>query len=107
MKARFAQLTGLSVAASGYDRIHRWRYASTEKALGQPYLWDDAIKLGAIGDWCTGSKVEDAFMSGHRMVCGLIGSVIFLKRANVQFLRPSGAVLVVQREKRIGNGADF
>ena len=72
MKARFTQLTGLSVAASGYDRIHRWRYASTEKALGQPYLWDDALQLGAIGDWCTGSKVEDAFMSGHRMAAALL-----------------------------------
>lgn len=73
MKTRFAALTGLPVTASGYDRIHRWRYASTRTPAGQPFLHDAAMGLAAIGDWCTGSKVEDAFLSGHQLGLRLRG----------------------------------
>lgn len=64
---RFQDLTGLSPAADGYYRLHRWRYASAKQPAGFEYFYDDAMKLSAIGDWCLGSKVEDAFTSG----CGL------------------------------------
>ena len=73
MKTRFTELTGLSMAASGYDRIHRWRYASTIAPAGQAFLHDAAMGLSAIGDWCTGSKVEDAFLSGHALGAHLRG----------------------------------
>ena len=64
---RFKDLTGLSPAADGYYRLHRWRYASVEQPAGTKYLHDDALKLSAIGDWCLGSKVEDAFTSGYSL----------------------------------------
>ena len=67
MKTRFTELTGLPVAASGYNRIHRWRYASTVTPADQPFLHDAAMGLSAIGDWCTGSRVEDAFLSGQKL----------------------------------------
>ena len=73
MKTRFTELTGLSMAASGYDRVHRWRYASTVVPAGQSFLYDAAMGLSAIGDWCTGSKVEDAFLSGHKLGAHLRG----------------------------------
>ena len=65
MAHRFKDLTGLSPAAGGYYRLHRWRYASVEQPAGAKYLHDDALKLSATGDWCLGSKVEDAFTSGY------------------------------------------
>ena len=64
---RFKDLTGLSPAADGYYRLHRWRYASVEQPAGAKYLHDDALKLSAIGDWCLGGKVEDAFTSGYSL----------------------------------------
>lgn len=73
MKTRFAELTGLPVVASGYDRVHRWRYASTPAPAGQAFLCDAAMGLSAVGDWCTGSKVEDAFLSGHLLGAHLRG----------------------------------
>ena len=73
MKTRFAALTGLPVRGGGYDRIHRWRYASTLTPAGQPFLHDTAMGLAAIGDWCTGSSVEDAFLSGHLLGLRLRG----------------------------------
>jgi renalase len=43
---------------------HRWRYALVTAALGEPCLWDPALRLGLCGDWCLGPRVEAAFLSG-------------------------------------------
>lgn len=72
VKARFAAVTGLPVVASVYDRMHRWRYASTATPVGRPYLHDAAQNISCIGDWCTGSKVEDAFLSATALADLLI-----------------------------------
>src|SRR5210317_263715 len=48
--------------------VHRWRYAFTEIALGQPCLWDTELKLGICGDWCLGRRVEDAWQSATELV---------------------------------------
>jgi predicted NAD/FAD-dependent oxidoreductase len=68
IKQRFAELTGLPIVASGYDRLHRWRFASTSLSNAvstrAPFLSDDRLGISAIGDWCIGSKVEDGFLSG-------------------------------------------
>lgn len=74
MKRRFQDLTGCSTEASGYDRVHRWRYASTRVAaatLAQPYLLDAKQGLSASGDWCCGSNVEHAFLSGTALAAQL------------------------------------
>jgi len=78
MKARFQALTGCPTVASGYDRVHRWRYASTHQAAAgsaQPYLWDGEKRLSATGDWCNGSKAEHAFLSGMALATKLRGLV--------------------------------
>ncbi len=59
----FAEITGIRAQPSHVD-THRWRYAKTEKPLGQSYLWDNAQGIGLCGDWCIGHRVEDAFVSG-------------------------------------------
>lgn len=41
---------------------HRWRYSLVERAVGEPCLADGPIV--ACGDWCLGSRVEDAWTSG-------------------------------------------
>jgi predicted NAD/FAD-dependent oxidoreductase len=51
---------------------HRWRYALTARALGQPFLWDEHLQLGICGDWCLGRSVEDAWQSGMELA-GKIG----------------------------------
>ena len=75
IKRRLGALTGVKTDASGYDRVHRWRYASTLSTAAraaQPYLLDEARGLSAIGDWCTGSKVENAFLSGAALAARLV-----------------------------------
>jgi len=59
----FAEVTGIR-AEPTLAQVHRWRYAQTQHALGQPFLYDAAAGLGLCGDWCLGYRVENAFVSG-------------------------------------------
>ena len=59
----FAEVTGIRAEPAFVDS-KRWRYAQTIQPLGQPYLWDASIGIGACGDWCLGRRVENAFVSG-------------------------------------------
>ena len=46
IKHRFETITGLKTDASGYNRVHRWRYASTQTAAAsaaRPFLLDDSF----------------------------------------------------------------
>jgi predicted NAD/FAD-dependent oxidoreductase len=60
--AAFRAETG--AAAPDFVVAHRWRYALAETPLGQTCLWDEALRLGACGDWCLGGRVEAAYDSG-------------------------------------------
>lgn len=59
----FAEVTGIR-ATPTHAELRRWRFAQTQKPLGQSHLWDAASGLGAGGDWCLGHRLEDAFISG-------------------------------------------
>jgi len=59
----FAEITGIR-ATPGFAEVRRWRYAQTQKPLGQSHLFDAALGIGLCGDWCLGHRVEDAFVSG-------------------------------------------
>ena len=60
--------------AAGVDRIdpvfakaHRWRYARTERPIDEGFVWEPSLGVGVCGDWCRGSRVEDAFLSGFML----------------------------------------
>jgi len=59
----FAEITGIR-AEPGHARVRCWPEAQTTVPAGQPHLWDAKAGLGACGDWCTGHRVEEAFLSG-------------------------------------------
>ena len=43
---------------------HRWRYALARQPLNCGAIWLDQKNLAIAGDWCHGSRVEGAFLSG-------------------------------------------
>lgn len=63
MLASLKRLLGLDLSEAAWLDLHRWRYASVEKPADQPYLFDEALGLGAYGDWCLGNRVEAAVES--------------------------------------------
>ena len=60
----FLTATGLADIKPMYSTAHRWRYALAEVPLKRECLWDADLKLAVSGDWCNGSRVEGAFLSG-------------------------------------------
>jgi predicted NAD/FAD-dependent oxidoreductase len=63
----FAEALGQPLGRILYSATHRWRYAIAAQPLRAGCLWDAASGLGACGDWCAGSRVEGAFLSGLAM----------------------------------------
>jgi predicted NAD/FAD-dependent oxidoreductase len=60
----FARELGRNLPEPSYLAGHRWRYALVTRPLGEPCLWELALRLGLCGDWCRGPRVEAAFLSG-------------------------------------------
>jgi photolyase PhrII len=57
--------------------LHRWRYAKPDNPGDQGVLSEDGLVLA--GDWLNGSRVEGAFISGHKAAGKVIRSVALLK----------------------------
>ena len=53
---------------------HRWRYAQPQEPLPERCLFDAASGLGACGDWCSGPRVEGAFLSGLAAADAILGT---------------------------------
>ncbi|MEO1553182.1 MAG: FAD-dependent oxidoreductase [Pseudomonadota bacterium] len=60
-------LVEIDLSVAEHRVLHRWRYASTPVPAGEPFLLDMDQRLAACGDWCLGSKVEAAFLSGSAL----------------------------------------
>jgi photolyase PhrII len=60
----FWQATAVTPRAPIYAACHRWRWALPPEPLPHRCLFDSSLRLGACGDWCSGPRVEGAFLSG-------------------------------------------
>lgn len=60
----FATAAGIPLPAPTFLKAHRWRFALPRGGQGVP-IWNDMLRLGACGDWCTAPRVEAAWLSGH------------------------------------------
>ena len=58
------ELPGAQAVGVEYAITHRWRYALAQKPLEQGVIWLGDQRLALAGDWCHGSRVEGAFLSG-------------------------------------------
>ncbi len=78
MLASLERLLGQDFSSADWLDLHRWRYANVDQAAGFPYLFDEALGLGACGDWCLGNRVEAAVESAtalsERLVTRLQGN---------------------------------
>ncbi len=71
--AAFFAATGLAPREPIFARAHRWRYSIAESPLDAGCLWDADLRIGACGDWCRGSRVEGAFLSGMAIAGRVLG----------------------------------
>lgn len=68
----FDEALGIRDATPTRVLSKRWRYAAPEKPLAEGFLWDRGLFLGAAGDWCSGARVESAFLSGLQLAQSII-----------------------------------
>jgi predicted NAD/FAD-dependent oxidoreductase len=73
MDAFFAT-TGARKISPSLAKAHLWRFARTEKPLGEACVWDEERRLAICGDWCLGADLESAFLSGSA-AAGRINSI--------------------------------
>lgn len=62
--SRFSNDTGIPTSYFSICKLHRWRYATTQKPLNTPFLYDTEKNLGVCGDWLVGDNFWAAWASG-------------------------------------------
>ena len=60
----FEDLIPAGLPRAFYATVHRWRYAAADPPLAAGAIHDEASRITLCGDWCRGSRIEDAYLSG-------------------------------------------
>ena len=47
-----------------FAAVHRWKYATADPPLAAGAIGDPSSRVICCGDWCLGSRIEDAYLSG-------------------------------------------
>ncbi len=74
MMADFFRFTGQPASSPLHTASREWTAAAAEQALKEGCLWDDTARIGICGDWCAGSRIEGAFLSGSAMAGRLLAA---------------------------------
>ena len=69
----FVSETGIATQEPLHLAAHRWRFAMADPAPGAPHVWDAGAGLGACGDWLSGPRVENAWISGDGLAKAVLG----------------------------------
>jgi renalase len=62
----FEDLIPAGLPKAFFATVHRWRYAAADPPLAVGAIHDAEARITLCGDWCLGSRIEDAFLSGRR-----------------------------------------
>ena len=60
----FEDLIPAGLPRAFYATVHRWRHATADPPLAIGAIHDQESRITLCGDWCLGSRIEDAFLSG-------------------------------------------
>jgi renalase len=60
----FEDLIPAGLPRAFFATVHRWRHAAADPPLAVGVIHDDASRITLCGDWCRGSRIEDAYLSG-------------------------------------------
>ena len=60
----FEDLIPAGLPRAFHATVHRWRYAHADPPLAVGAIRDEQSRIILCGDWCRGSRIEDAFLSG-------------------------------------------
>ena len=73
--AAFFEATGAGPVDPLQLGAHRWGEALAADPLTVGCLWEGEVRIGVCGDWCQGSRIEGAFLSGMALSGRILGAV--------------------------------
>lgn len=62
----FSECTGI-IERPDYTLAHRWLYAKSTATHGPGHFWFNEDRIGVIGDWVKGGRVEGAYESAESL----------------------------------------
>ena len=68
LTSKFINLTGLDKHKIIHTRIHGWKYSYNYEKTSVLSYWNKKYRLGVCGDWLSGPKVENAWLSANDLV---------------------------------------
>jgi renalase len=70
--AALASLAGKALPPAAHVGSHRWRYAAPiGQGLSSPQ-WSGSQRIGVVGDWVSGGRVEGAYLAGVSMADAIL-----------------------------------
>jgi renalase len=60
----FDDLIPAGLPKAFFATVHRWRHATADPPLAVGAIHDADSRITLCGDWCAGSRIEDAYLSG-------------------------------------------
>ena len=60
----FHDLIPAGLPKAFYATVHRWTHATADPSLAAGAIHDRDSRITLCGDWCRGSRIEDAYLSG-------------------------------------------
>ncbi len=64
---RFCNLTGFKKKQIVFKDIHGWKYSYNSAKTKNKSYFDKRNKLGVCGDWMSGARIEDAWISANNL----------------------------------------
>lgn len=71
LRHEFESVSGIDTQQADYFASHRWRYAITHEPRPQDPFMDKALGIASTGDWCSASRIEDAWLNASTLARAL------------------------------------
>jgi renalase len=68
LRAQLELVSGIDTSTADYFSCHRWRYALVDGPKQFTPFFDAARGIASCGDWCTASRIEDAWLNARALV---------------------------------------
>jgi renalase len=72
----FEDLIPAGLPRAFHAGVHRWRHAQADPPLAIGAIHDAQARITLCGDWCRGSRIEDAWLSGLEAADLISGRVV-------------------------------
>ncbi len=79
LRDELQQILKFDISDPEYFSLHRWRYALLDKPnsdkIKNEYYYDEVLQLASVGDWCSRSRIEDAWLNSHELGLRIVGNL--------------------------------